>query len=212
MGDGEVIAGTIIGGLLGFAVGMSRAEGWYEKIENFKKRLGHLAYSKAVLPQGFINADNSHKVLFSESIHAYLLGIPNSSLPTLLRCLEIGLKKKYEEHEKKESNLRLKELIDWAEKILKDEIQIAHPLRMLRNKIHEDKLVSEQDVIEAIRHVSKILDELYPCKGQQIISVICPMCKDIHSYTLSKESCIIGNTMNLSCAVFKQGYQHSIMP
>ena len=39
--------------------------------------------------------------VYREAILAYLYGLPNASLPLVLKCLEVGLKIKYEEIEGK---------------------------------------------------------------------------------------------------------------
>jgi hypothetical protein len=89
-----------------------------------------------------------------------LFGLPDASLPMAFRCLEIGLKQHYEIVEKKKPSLNAFELIDWSEKKLGKKVEIAQGIRILRNLAHEEKTITEQDNLEAIRHITNIIE---PC-------------------------------------------------
>ena len=114
----------------------------------------------------------------------------------------------------KKSNKKhdLNELIDWAEVYLKDKKQIAHGFRLLRNLIHTDKLIAEQDVPEAIRHISIILNLLYELPVHTELEVLCSNCGIKHRYNVETQQCYIGNNISFGCDKFRQNISVIMMP
>lgn len=214
MGDSEAagLGGLTIGGLFGYLIGSQKYAQWDSLITAFTERLKHLAYFRVLLPYNFYNLDLNYKILYLEGINTYLLGCPNASLPLMVRCLEISLKKKYSEIEKKEPEAELMNLLNWAEKFLKEKKEIAHGFRILRNFIHTQKLIKEQDALEAISHISSIINILYSLPDKTNLQVYCNNCKELHYYHINTIDCFIGNNMSLNCDKSKVVINHTILP
>jgi RNase P subunit RPR2 len=211
MGDSDDIVTLGIGGLLGYGIAISKYTEWEPLIKNFKDRLNHLSYLKIVIPYKFFQINENCKQIYVEGLNAYLYGLPNASLPLILRCLEVGLKNKYSET-KELKNFNLNNLINLAEGRLKDKKEIAHGFRILRNLIHSEKLVTEQDVLEAIRHISNILNLIYKLPEYTELEVFCKNCNTKHHYRIETSQYYIGNNMLFGCDKFKQNISITIMP
>jgi len=202
-----------LGGLLGYGAATLRYSEWEPLIKNFRDRLNHLSYLKVIIPYKFFKINENCRTLYTESLYAYLYGLPNASLPLILRCLETGLRNKYKELEKKNpKKLNLNDLIDWAENYLRDKREIAHGFRILRNLIHSEKLISEQDVSEALRHISIILNLLYELPKDTKLKVFCKNCNTEHQYVIQTHQYYIGNSMLFGCNKFKQNTNVIFMP
>lgn len=213
MGGSKDIVTLSIGGLLGYGIAISKYTEWEPLIKNFKDRLNHLSYLKIIIPYKFFQINKNCRQLYIESLNAYLYGLPNASLPLILRCLEIGLKNKYSEIGKKETKkINLNGLIDWAKEHLKDKKEIAHGFRILRNLVHTEELVLEQDVLEAIRHISNILNLLYKLPEYTELEVFCKNCNAKHNYKIETIQYYIGNKMLFGCDKFKQNINIILMP
>ena len=152
----------------------------------FEKNLESLRVAEVKIPYGFFLDIQEGKKFYEESIYCYLLGLPDAAVTIIMsKCLEIGLKQKYRIEEKKEPEKEYKKLyhlIDWAETYLGKRKDLAHGFRILRNLIHEEKEVESQDSLEAIRHISKILDILFPVSNGEVdIFIRCERCgEEIH--------------------------------
>jgi len=108
--------GTLLGGFFGYFLGYNK-QGWNEVIKKFEERITHLKYYKVIVPFGFFQKDSNAQIIYRESLNAHLLGLPNASLPLVIRVLELALKEKYKEVEKEvPSKWELFDLIDWSEK------------------------------------------------------------------------------------------------
>lgn len=149
------LADLIILGGLGYLLGKGKYADWEPIIQKYKNRLEHIQYFKIPPPMGFLDTNTNIKTIYRECLLCYLFGLSNSVIPSLLRVFEQALIKKYKLVEGKipSDNVSLKNLIDWTEKIIEKESEIAHSFRLLRNYIHTDILVEEQDAIEAIRQL-----------------------------------------------------------
>jgi hypothetical protein len=160
-GNLDSLVATFISGYLGYVAGSRKLAGWEPIIKNYETRMSHLAYFKIVRPVTFLNTVETSPIIYTEAILAFLFGLPNASVPTTLRCLELGLKHKYTTETGQTAPDRLYELIEWAEEYLRDRKEIAHGFRILRNLVHSPTVVSEQSALEAISHVTAILNLLY---------------------------------------------------
>ncbi len=209
--DTTLIAGAILGGLLGYSAGANKTKGWDEFIKKYVERLNHIAYIEIIIPIGCFEKIKSSREVYREGVTAYLLGLPNASLPMILRFLEIGLKQKYSDVEGKTPPNKLVDLINWSEKYLKDKTEIAHGFRILRNLIHKDKLVKEQDIPEAIRHVSAMLNILHPFTCVKL-SNFCSFCSKQSDVTISRELYWVGNVMAIKCKHCKMVNNLQLIP
>lgn len=161
-GNLDVLVATFISGYLGYVAGARKFAGWEPIIKNYETRMSHLAYFKVLRPVTFLNSLPTATIIYTEAILAFLFGLPNASVPTTLRCLEIGLKFKYTEMTGQMPPDRLYDLIEWAEKFLGNKKEIAHGFRILRNLVHSTTVMTEQDALEAISYVTMLLNLLYP--------------------------------------------------
>lgn len=170
---------AIIAGAVGFLAGKSQTANFDPLIKQFNRRLEALRYFQVMPPYGFFENRENARSLFREGIYCYLFGLPNSSLPTMVRVLEIALQEKYdnEEGKKPPPEMSLNDLLDWSEKKLNLDTMTAHSYRKIRNLIHTDKLVVEQDCLEALRHLSNILNEMFQIIPEYILHSNCPNCK-----------------------------------
>jgi hypothetical protein len=198
--DDSLVEFLIAGGL-GYLLAKGQDSEWQPVIDNYKKRLEHIQYFKIPPPWGYLDKNQNMKVIYRESILCYLFGLSNSCIPSLMRVLEQSLIEKYKrvENKKPSDEMSLKSLIDWAEKILKDKTQVAHSFRILRNYIHTDTLVQEQDAIEGIRHISIIVHNLFPsdCRA---LNTKCPGCGRMQVNTIPPNIGFLGNTLSIRCS------------
>jgi hypothetical protein len=138
--------------------------------------------------------------------------LPNSCIPNLVRVLENALSQKYEiVTQKKPQKMDLVELIKWAETKLDINSTIAHSYRILRNLIHTDKLLYEQDCLEGIRHVTDILTDIFPEFGEFQIN-----CPNYHfpknkNIEFIDEVKFLGNTLEVPC-VCRRKYNWIVFP
>ncbi|MGB2798441.1 MAG: hypothetical protein WBC82_01105 [Dehalococcoidia bacterium] len=88
---------------------------WNDFVEAYDERVDHLRFDRIILPIRFIQDVVGAKALYREAKLAYLFGLPNSSVAASVRCLEVGLRKAFEDHEGKTAQGSLGNLIDWSE-------------------------------------------------------------------------------------------------
>ena len=119
--------------------------------------------------------------------------MPNSSVVMSLKTLELGLKCKLGK-----KNARLFDLINE----LKEEEQykdLAHGFRILRNLImHEKAECREQDALEALRHVSEILNRLFPFE-EVYYTMTCNSCKTSYKIKVKINDFFLGNIIRTQC-------------
>lgn len=197
----DYLAELLIAGGLGYLLAKGQNSEWQPVIDNYKKRLEHLQYFKIPPPWGYLDTNQNMRAIYRESILCYLFGLSNSCIPSLMRVLEQALITKYErvENKKPSDDMSLKNLIDWAEKILKNKAQVAHSFRMLRNYVHTDTLVQEQDAIEGIRHISIVVHNLFPSEFSAL-NTTCPFCRRMQTNTIHPDIGFLGNTLNIKCS------------
>jgi len=171
---------------------------WDRFQDKYMQRLEQLQYFEIIQPYRFFTEIKEGEELYGEAVLSYLLGLPNGVLPLIVRCMQIGLKHKYETIEKQKVPENLKDLIDWGEKYLSSKKELAHGFRLLRNLIHEETLIKEQDALEAIRHVSEILNLLYPF-GKIEFHLYCGNCRIFNQYIFQKDECWLGNSWHILC-------------
>ena len=189
----ESLLALLLGALLGYVTGASGPKGFEELAKNARNRVNHLAYFKVVPPMALFRACRTASSFYKEAVQAYILGMPNSSVVMSLKTLELGLKRKLGKE-----NARLVELIDKLEEEprFKD---LAHGLRILRNHVvHGEKGCGEQDALEVLRHVSEILNRLFPFK-EVLYRVTCGTCKTSYTATVRKEKSFLGNIIRTKC-------------
>lgn len=211
--EGDSLLALIGGGLLGYLLGEGRYNDWKPVIEQYQKRFQQLTFAQIPLPVKFLQMSQTMRVIYRQSLYAYLFGLPDASLPALIRVLEQALKVKYDEVEGKKPSrdMDLAKLIDWAESYLKDKALIAHSFRRLRNFVHTDNLVQEQDSLEGIRHVSIILESLFS-SNQSLLSTVCSQCKSSNIASLVESQRMMGHNVPLVCSHCHMTYNISLMP
>jgi len=130
---------------------------WNDFFEAYDKRVEYLQFARVILPLRFIQQVGGAEVLYQEAKLAYLYGLPNSSVAASVRCLEVGLRKAFEDREGKTARGHLVDLIDWSERLTGSQTaQLAHGFRLVRNLVHTTKLVDEADAL------AELLIELRP--------------------------------------------------
>ena len=184
---------AFISGLLGYAFGISGQKGFEDLIKYARSRVDKLAYFKVTPPFSMFKECNIPSSFYREAVQAYILGMPNASVVMSLKTLELGLKCRLGEKKKNLYNL-IKNLE--GEEQYKD---LAHGFRILRNLIvHDEKECKEQDAIEALRHVSEILNKLFPFKGVRY-TITCNNCKTDYEIELDTDEFFLGNIIRTSC-------------
>ena len=206
MADEDFLIGTLLGGLGGYAFGKNPFKEWEPFINGVGYRIGRLEYDKIIKPNGFFNRVQYAPLWYSEGVRAYVYGLPNASMPLIFKCLEMGIKEKYKEVEKKEASLTSEKLIDWAEQFLKDKKDLAHSFRLIRNILHRDLIVEEKDVPEAIRHISEMLNLLFPYSNCTI-EFDCMQCKTKYSLNINFADNYLGNMIPTNCAKCKIAFK-----
>lgn len=165
MSDDKKVIVDFLGNLVNYEFGKNDKKFFEPHIRNFRSNLLLLQSFKIIPPLTFLAHNKNWYRLYWESVLCFLFGFSNSSITNIVRVLEQALIEKYEEIEKKPSNLKLESLINWSQEYLKEDSNIAHYFRKLRNYVHTDKLVKPQDCLEGIRHMSIIITKLYPNVG-----------------------------------------------
>ena len=213
MSNNDGLFDLLLAGGLGFLAAKGQYSDWEPLIQNFKKRLEHLQYVKIKQPMGFLEPSQNMRTIYRESIMCHLFGLPNSVLPNLMRVLEQALRKKYEEKtgEKPPEEMGLKKLIDWAEKTYGEGMQIAHSFRMLRNYVHTDVLIKEQDTVEAIRHISDVTGFLFPTNYYEI-NTTCRSCGKVQVEPIQKSLDFLGNNLEIKCSYCSFRYNLILLP
>jgi hypothetical protein len=198
----DALVGNLMSGYLGYVAGSRKFAGWEPIIKSYDARMSHLAYVKATRPVSFFAAIPNAEIIHREAILAYLFGLPDASIPTTLRCLEMGLNHKHiiETGQPPPENSKLFYLINWAEQYLGNRKQTAHGFRILRNLIHEPSILSEQDAIEAIRHITIILNLLYPILTPFVkTNYACQNCKKPLQIDMLIQDHYLGNIIKPNC-------------
>lgn len=196
----DALVSGFASGYLGYVAGSRKFAGWEPVIKSYETRMSHLAYVRAMRPISFFTAIPTAQIIYTEAVLAYLFGLPDASIPTTLRCLEMGLTNKYTDITGQPSPEKLYDLINWAEVYLGKRKETAHGFRILRNLIHEQSLLSEQDAIEAIRHITIILNLLYPLSAIPIqTNYTCQNCHQPLTINVPIQANYLGNVFTPNC-------------
>jgi len=181
--------------LLNYVIDASRFRGFEKLVRGARERINHLAYFKVVPPLAMFQTCKISSTFYKEAVQAYILGMSNSSVVMSLKTLELGLKCKLGKRD-----ARLKDLIDTVEE-MKEYKDLTHGFRILRNLIvHEEAECSEQDALEALRHVSEILNRLFPFeKVNYTITCSKNTCKTCYEVEVKVDECFLGNIIRIPC-------------
>ena len=211
--DWESLLALGMAGFLGYQTAKERnISPWVQVNTQADSRIALISQANIVKPVEFLRASGANTVhLYQEAVWAFVYGLHNSSVSTSLRCLEIGLRIKYEETNDNKVPTRLIDLIEWAEPYLKSKRDIAHGFRILRNLVHTDTLVEQQDALEALRHVSKLLNVLYPAVVSSITQM-CGTCGQTEAYSIWQTSCSLFQYINLTCSSCQQPMSVRVFP
>jgi hypothetical protein len=205
--DLDALVGNFIAGYLGYVAGSRKFSGWESIIKNYETRMTHLAYFKIFRPESFFISIPTSLVIYRQAVLAYLFGLPDASIPTSLRCLEIGLTFKYVENTGQPPPQRNKlfTLIDWAESYLGRRKEIAHGFRILRNLIHEPPILSEQDALDALFHITRIINLVYTLPEYARCGYHCERCNTNSEMNVPIQECFLGNVIYTTyCATCSQ--------
>lgn len=194
---------TLFIGGLGYLLGRGQFAGWEEIIKAYNERLNYLRYFRVIKPAKLFQDIVELQTIHRQALLSYLWGLADASVAMSLRCLEVALRQAKTKSEGTDAKESLSNLIDWAEKYLGAKKDVAHGFRILRNLIHESTLVKEPDALEAIRHVTDVLNLLYPFNTVQVDHA-CPKCRASSSYQIQKDDYYVGNTLNLGCGRCQQ--------
>ena len=205
-GNLDALVGSFIAGYLGYQAGSRKFAGWEPIIENYNIRVSHLVYMKAIKPVSFLSSITTAGTIYTEAVLAYLFGLPDASIPLTLRCLEMGLTDNYISitRQSPPTKDKLYNLIEWAEDRLKGNKGVAHGFRLLRNLIHGEYVMAEQDALEAMRHISIILNLLYPLPNCTTVFYSCQTCGTQSQQDWPIQQCYLGNVLNTYCASCKR--------
>ena len=203
------MAEYIIGTLFGLKLGLNKRSDWEPFIKEYEERKRVLVYQKVSVPVGFFRNISSGQKLFTEAIYGYLFGLSNSSIPMSLKCFELALKKMHFDIEESGSEQSLFSLINWAEAFLGKKKELAHGFRLLRNLLHEDKVIEGPDALEGLRHIAMLLNLLYPFEEAKM-NVICPKCGHQGHISLTFDECVVGNNKQCLCSQCKKSFIQEI--
>lgn len=196
MGDDEKVILGFLGGLLGYQLGKNENK-FFEPFQVKFKSNYILLKSLNIRPAyGFFAENKKTYRIFWEGIMSFLFGFHNSGFTSIIRVLELCLRSKYREIEKKEAK-DFAFLINWAEEFLKDDTTIVHHFRNLRNYIHTDKTIENADCLEAIRHTSILMLKMYPDSVQSFV-IDCQCGQHIEQY-LTLPDGFVSDTVEVQC-------------
>ncbi|MCL4403435.1 hypothetical protein M1310_01675 [Candidatus Marsarchaeota archaeon] len=181
--------------------------------KGYGERLNSLKTSNIVVPIIFLNMNQSYKEAYQEAVLSYLFSLPISSIVLSGRCLEFVIRDKYNqigctkitlkskkgEKKKDASKATLLQLISCKEfSSLGLDSDESTYVRILRNYIHNKKIVTLQTSLEAIHRVSEIINFLYPYETVPIL-IKCANCGQIHKHIVNSAEYLLANNLPLKC-------------
>jgi len=199
----ELIAAQSLGWLAGYDLGRSEMRHWEPVAQAYNQRLSQLVYGQTVRPFGLFVAVPGSEVSYNEAVCSYLFGLPNASVPLSARSLEVGLAHAYALSNPGRACPDLNDLIQWAQNLLGPRHQLAHSVRLLRNLIHQTTPVAEISALEAIRHVSLLVDCFLPFQTAYVVRA-CPLCRMNNGYTIPRTNYVLGYVLPLLCGSCRQ--------
>jgi hypothetical protein len=202
---------------VGFLLDQESLDEWKHISKAFKQRIEQLASTKTPLPWTFLESEPSIKTLYRQSIFCYLFGLFDSCFFTLLRLIEASLQLKYGMNKGKQSSssegMRLEDLFDLASLSLKNNnIILTKEFRQLTHYARTElNPFGEQDCLEAIGTVSRVLESLQPSQHMKV-NVVCHYCHTPGTASVVEEQKYIGNKISLDCQHCKRVFHWMIMP
>ncbi len=214
--------GTIVNGY-NYLLGRGSYSGDHNKF------LDNIRRDNVTIPQSFFEKDKNFLEIYKDAFYSYLHNYPNASLPTTLRCLEVGLKYKYSEvknlqngspidnefvgkvdeqinniSKRKSKNTDINDVplfdfINCAEPYFSNKAETLRHLNSLRNFIHGSELIKPNDAHSALTKVTDILNILFPLTDKINVDITCKICGNKHKYNIDKESYLIGKRIALTC-------------
>jgi len=207
--DNNLIGLLFVAGL-SYLAGTSKLQSWQRFVDQFNERLRSMKYAKIIIPIEYLKTNNNARVIYHEAVLSHLFGLPNASVPIIVRLLELALRSIYAKDEAGKHKPSLNELIQLAEKELAEKADIAHGFRLLRNRIHGDTVITEQDSLETLRHVSILVNQVYPWHVYRI-NKISP-CGHGVSLSINYEDFFVGNSIPFVCSICRNQYNETVIP
>lgn len=209
----DSLGALILGGGIGYLLAQGQNSEWKPVIDSYKRRLQQISFARIPFPVEFLRKNQNIRRIYSQSLSSYLFGLPDACMPVLIRVLEQALKVKFAEAEGKKPprDYDLAKLIDWSQSFLKDKALVAHSFRILRNLVHTEELVQEQDCLEAIRHVNIIIENLFP-GNSVMVQVSCQFCGRSGVTPVSGDFRFLGSSVALQCDQCRRTYNGMLMP
>ena len=186
-------------------------------VDGLSDRKKHILEQKLTIPVAFFECGENHREIYVEAIRAYLFGLPNSSIAMVSKCMQVALKKRLALNNiteltfnakngnrrsiKLNGDVTLYNLIESNEvsSLLKDLKEEAQYLRVLRNHIHDDKMVNNSYAFEALCHLQKILSVLFPNPREIFIKYVCSLCRKYHVGSVRAYDYFANNTATFVC-------------
>lgn len=198
------LAGLILVGLAGAAIGYTIGAPNKEDAERIKQRnerVNTLKSYKLNIPVAALRRTKNGHSIYAEAISCYLSGAPNGSFDNSMKVMEITLRKKYQEVEGKEvpAKWKLYNLIEWGDRFLRGNKVIAHNFRIQRKLIHYDSTTAETSSLNALIHISNLLNTLYPY-DTTVCYYNCGTCNKLESAYVSRDQYFFGNSIQVRCA------------
>lgn len=196
-GENDVLA-ALLGGVFGHAIAKGAYAEWDGFIKAVGDRIAHLTFLKIVVPNAAFDAVPGSQKPYEEGIRAFVYGLPNASIPVLMKALELCLRNAYETKTgTKSKGKKLVDLIEWAEDLV-DDLDVLHGYRLIRNRLHKEEYIKEEDVPAAIQHITRAINSLYPYVPASR-QFHCNKCGKNLDVQVPSESNYIGNTVNVNC-------------
>jgi hypothetical protein len=188
-------------GAAGYLAGAATYKGFEGMLKGFNDRFETLRRMQITIPYGLFKTNPDAQKIYRQGVLAHLFGLSDASVPMTVRVLELALKQNYKEKVGKESPSKLVDLIDWAEPLLGLRHGIAQSWRIIRNLIHGQELVTDMMAMDAIRHVSDIVNLLYPFESASIPTT-CPTCGGPQgTYYAPRHLALLGSNVKLECHI-----------
>lgn len=206
----------IVTGVLGYLFGQQAGQPpqqWQQLQENVQERLSHLTYMDIKMPFSFYDRVDNGEPLHAETLGTFLLGYSNASVPMSFRCLETGLSQKYKMEEGKDpSDMSAYDLLEHFEDEFGDQLLPLHWFRRMRNKIHTTEMVEEADTLEAIRHTTEALNEIFAKEEEGVAWGVRDCCGRKYEMIFDADVFYLGNVINIECDSCQQVTPHRVLP
>ncbi|MDE1834877.1 MAG: hypothetical protein KGH64_06090, partial [Candidatus Micrarchaeota archaeon] len=169
-------------------------------VAGYNNRLTVLIHTKIEVPIVPLSAstDGTLRKIYIESVKDYLYGLPNSSIVMTVRFFQLVARDRFRQVENKPTaKPDVEDLVSWTAKHLGEDIN-TRAFQIMRNYVHTETLIEDADALEAIRHISKLANKLYPYTSVNHNSY-CGRCRIYHTYTFNKADYYLGNALDIAC-------------